>query len=185
MIRLEHVSIGYGDAPVVRDVSVVVPSGGWSTLIGPNGAGKSTLVLAAAVSLAACGKKEPPPPPPTPVPVPTAVPTPVPFKVVSVDLGKSIGDDKKIKDAATTFGPKDTIYAVVSTEGAAAKATLKARWTYGAKLVKAVNEESRDIAPTGPAVTELHIAKPSGWPVGTYKVEISADGAVAAFGGAS
>ena len=138
-----------------------------------------TLALAAAVWSGACAKKEPPPPPPTAVPVPTAVPTPVPFKVVSVDLGKSIGDDKKIKDAATTFGPKDTIYAVVSTEGAAPKATLKARWTYGAKGTL-VNEESRDIAPTGPAATEFHIAKPSGWPVGHYKVEVSADGTSAA-----
>ncbi len=137
------------------------------------------LVLAAAVSLAACGKKEPPPPPPTPVPVPTAVPTPVPFKVVSVDLGKSIGDDKKVKDAATTFGPKDTIYAVVSTEGVAPKVALKARWTYGAKGTL-VNEEGRDISSTGTAATEFHIAKPSGWPVGKYKVEVSADGAVAA-----
>ncbi len=137
------------------------------------------LALVAAASLAACAKKEPPPPPPTAVPAPTAVPTPVPFKVVSVDLGKSIGDDNKIKDAATTFGPKDTIYASVSTEGAAAKATLKARWTYGAKD-KLVNEESRDIAPTGPAVTEFHVAKKSGWPAGKYKVEISADGTAAA-----
>jgi len=140
------------------------------------------LVLAAAVSLAACGKKEPPPPPPTPIPVATAVPTPVPFKVVSVDLGKSIGDDKKIKDAATTFGPKDTIYAVVATEGVAPKVALKARWTYGSpgKLVKAVNEEARDISSTGPAVTEFHITKPAGWPVGKYKVEVSADGTVVA-----
>jgi predicted small lipoprotein YifL len=139
----------------------------------------SALVLVAAVSLGACGKKEPPPPPPTAVPLPTAVPTPVPFKVASVDLGKSIGDDKKVKDAATTFGPKDTIYAVVSTEGVAAKATLKARWTYGAKGTL-VNEEARDIAPTGPAVTEFHVAKASGWPAGHYKVEVSADGTVAA-----
>lgn len=137
------------------------------------------LVLAAAVSLGACAKKEPPAPAPTPAPVAVAVPTPVPFKVTSVDLGKSIGDDKKVKEAATTFGPKDTIYAVVSTEGAAAKATLKARWTYGAKGTP-VNEEARDISPTGAAVTEFHIAKPSGWPVGTYKVEVSADGTVAA-----
>ena len=137
------------------------------------------LTLVAAAALGACAKKEPPAPPPTPIPAPVAVPTPVPFKVVSVDLGKSIGDDKKIKDAATTFGPKDTIYAAISTEGAAAKATLKARWTYGAKYTL-VNEEARDIAPTGPAVTEFHVAKPSGWPVGKYKVEVSADGTVAA-----
>jgi hypothetical protein len=137
------------------------------------------LVLAAAVSLGACAKKEPPPPPPTPVPVPTAVPTPVPFKFVSLDLGKSIGDDKRIKDAATTFGPKDTIYAVVSTDGVAAKVTLKARLTYGAKGTL-VAEDGRDIAPTGPAATEFHVAKASGWPAGKYKVEVFVDGASAA-----
>ncbi len=135
------------------------------------------LVLVGAVSLGACAKKEPPPPP-TPVPAPTAVP-PVPFKVAGVELGKSIGDDKKVKEAATTFGPKDTIYAVVSTEGVAAKTTLKARWTYGAKGTL-VNEEAREIAPTGPAVTEFHVVKASGWPAGRYKVEVSADGTVTA-----
>jgi len=48
VIRLEHVFIGYGDAPVVRDVSLVVPSGGWLTLIGPNGAGKTSVLRAVA-----------------------------------------------------------------------------------------------------------------------------------------
>jgi iron complex transport system ATP-binding protein len=48
MIRLEHVSIGYGGAPVVRDVSLIVPSGGWLTLIGPNGAGKTSVLRAVA-----------------------------------------------------------------------------------------------------------------------------------------
>ena len=48
MIRVEHVSIDYGGAPVVRDVSLVVPSGGWLTLIGPNGAGKTSLLKAVA-----------------------------------------------------------------------------------------------------------------------------------------
>ena len=133
------------------------------------------LALVAAVVLGACSKKEPPPPPPTPVPAPTVAPTPVPFKVTSFDLGKSIGDDKKLKEAASVFGPKETIYVVILTEGVAPKATLKARWTYGAKGTL-VNEETRDIAPSGPAATEFHIAKPSGWPAGKYKVEVSADG---------
>jgi iron complex transport system ATP-binding protein len=48
VIALEHVCIGYGDAPVVRDVSLVVPSGGWLTLIGPNGAGKTSVLRAVA-----------------------------------------------------------------------------------------------------------------------------------------
>jgi hypothetical protein len=132
----------------------------------------TTLALLAVVFLGACAKKEAPPPPPTPVP---ATPTPVPFKVTSVDLGKSIGDDSRIKDAATDFGRNDTIYAAISSEGVSAKATLKARWTFGAKGTL-VNEETRDIAPTGPAVTEFHITKPSGWPVGKYTLEVSVDG---------
>ena len=132
------------------------------------------LAILAVLVLGACSKKEAEPPPPTPVPA-TPVPTPVAFKVTSVDLGKSIGDDKRIKDAATTFGRHDTIYAAISTEGVSPKATLKARWTFGAKGTL-VNEEARDIAPTGPAVTEFHIAKPSGWPPGKYKLEVSADG---------
>ena len=134
----------------------------------------SLLVCAALVS---CAKKEPPPPPPEPtaIPVPTVAPTPAPFKVTALDLGKSIGDDKKVKETTATFGRRDTIYLAVSTDGAAPKATLKVKWTFGAKGTP-VNEESRDIAPTGPAVTEFHIAKPSGWPVGKYKVEVWADG---------
>jgi len=56
---------------------------------------------------------------------------------------------------------------------------LHAKWTFG-DSGQVVKEEDLDIAPTGPANTEFHISKPSGWPVGKYKVEISADGAVAA-----
>jgi len=130
------------------------------------------LALCLAAALFAACKKEPPPPPPAPPPTATPVPA---FKVASFDVGKSIGDDKKLKEPAAVFGPKETIYVVILTEGVAPKATLKARWTYGAKGTL-VNEESRGFAPNGPAATEFHIAKPSGWPVGKYKVEVSADG---------
>ena len=32
------------------------------------------------------------------------------------------------------------------------------------------------ITPTGPAVTEFHVSKPDGWPQGSYRVEVFADG---------
>src|SRR5215471_1014703 len=131
------------------------------------------LTLLAVVAFGACAKKE------APAPEPTPVPTPAPFPVTSVDLGSAIGPDKKITAAASQFTPKDTIYAAVSTDGATPKATMKVRWTFGPKS-QLVNEETRDISPTGPAVTEFHITKPSGWPVGGYKVEVSADGTVVA-----
>ncbi|WP_282025668.1 ABC transporter ATP-binding protein [Limimaricola cinnabarinus] len=47
-LRVAGVSVGYGDAPIVRGVSLEVPDGALTVLIGPNGSGKSTLMKAMA-----------------------------------------------------------------------------------------------------------------------------------------
>ncbi len=136
--------------------------------------------LVACTALLAGCKKTPPPveqtPPPAAEPAPMPEPAVVPFGVTSIDLGKAIGSDKKISEPTTTFGPKDTIYASVSTDGAATNVIMKAKWTFGdaGQLVK--EEDSPALTPTGPAATEFHISKPDGWPVGKYKVEIFVDG---------
>jgi len=140
------------------------------------------LILLAPIALFAC-KKEPPPPPPTTAETPAPEATPAPpavtaFTVTAVHLGKAIGSDKKITEPATTFGPKDTVYASVESDGTAPSVTLKARWTYG-DAGQLVNESEQTIAPTGPAATEFHVSKGSGWPAGKYKVEIWADGSLA------
>jgi len=144
------------------------------------------VALAGTLALAACGKKEepaPPPvatqaPPPAPVATPPPAPAPAPVAVASVDLGTAVGPDQKVTTPTTTFGPKDTIYAAVSTTGTAPSATLSAKWTY--QDGQTVNDSSQTIAPNGPAVTTFHISKPDGWPAGTYKVEVSLDGKSAA-----
>jgi hypothetical protein len=137
--------------------------------------------LAVGMLLFACGKSESPPPsrpPAAPPPSPQAAAPatqPAPFRVVGVDLGKAVGADKKVAQPTTSFAPTDTIFAVVTSDGSAPSVALKARWTY--QDGQLVDETARTIAPTGPAATEFHIAKPSGWPTGKYKVEISANGA--------
>jgi hypothetical protein len=140
------------------------------------------LILALCLALSACKKKdETPAPAPEVSTAPTTVettPAAVAFKVDSVDVGKAIGPDKKVTDATTTFGTKDTIYASVATEGAAPSVKLHAKWTFG-DAGKVVKEEDLNIAPTGPAVNEFHISKPTPWPTGKYHVEITADGASA------
>ena len=143
------------------------------------------------IIFAACGKSEPPPaqqaaaPPPaapaTPPPAappPAAPATPPPaapaVTVTAIELGNQIGADNRVTQQSTAFAPNDTIYVSVVTNGSAPSATLTAKWSYQDGQV--VNESTQTIAPTGPAVTEFHIAKPDGWPAGTYKVEVSLNG---------
>lgn len=132
------------------------------------------LVLSAGTS--ACAKKEAPAPPAEQPP-----PPPVPLAVVSVDLGKAVGADKKVTAAIATFGVRDTIYASVSTSGSGENASIGAKWSFvkaNGSLI-AVNETSQTITATGPAATEFHIAKATAWPKGKYKVEITLNGSVA------
>ena len=139
--------------------------------------------IAGALALSACGKQETPAPaPPVTAPMapapaappPPMAPAPAKVEVTSVDLGSAIGADQKISTSLTEFGKMDTIYAAVSTSGSATTAALAAKWTY--QDGQTVNESSQTIAPTGASVTTFHIAKPDGWPTGTYKVEIMLDG---------
>lgn len=100
-----------------------------------------------------------------------------PFRVTSIDLGKAVGSDKKVSAPATAFKPGDTIYASIVSDGASPSVKLAVRWTY--EDGQTVNESAQTIAPTGPAATEFHIAKPDGWPAGKYKVEVAANDAPA------
>jgi hypothetical protein len=128
----------------------------------------TALLLASALG-AACSR---PAASPAPAPPPAAAETAV--RVTEVDLGRALGADKRVTDKTNSFTPAETIYLSVRTEGSASTATLKARWTYeGGQLVQ---ELSRSIAPAGTAVTEFHVAKPDGWPKGSYKVEVFLNG---------
>ena len=44
MIRVEHASFGYGGAPVLRDVDLLVGPGQFTGIVGPSGSGKTTLL---------------------------------------------------------------------------------------------------------------------------------------------
>ena len=43
-ITLQHISKSYGEKPVIRDVSLTIRSGSFTTLLGPSGCGKTTLL---------------------------------------------------------------------------------------------------------------------------------------------
>ena len=138
---------------------------------------RSLFLALGLVTVLGAGCKKSAPAPQEEASAPAGAPAAAEFKVGTIDLGKSIGADKRVTAATSTFKPKDTIYVSVATEGAAPSKTITAKWTYEDGQV--VDEGSESIAPTGPAATEFHIAKPSGWPAGKYKVEIAVDGASA------
>ena len=46
MLEVQNLSVRFGSAVIVNDVSFSVQDGDWLMLIGPNGAGKSTIVNA-------------------------------------------------------------------------------------------------------------------------------------------
>jgi hypothetical protein len=133
------------------------------------------VLTAAAVALAACGKKEEPPKPaaaPAPPPVQAPVVAPAGVNVSGINLGKAIGADKKVSAATDAFAKSDTFYASIDTTGAGT-ATLKAKWTYHKDgKVAPVKEDTQTITPTGPATSEFHLSKPDGWPMGDYQVEV-------------
>jgi len=144
-----------------------------------------TAALAAALVLSACKKPEPvPPPAPAATTEPAAplatAPAAATASVTALDLGNAVGADNRVAASATTFAPKDTIFASVTTRTSDPAATvpgkLAAKWTF--QDGQTVHEDSRDLNLTGDGSTAFQISKPDGFPVGRYKVEISLDGAV-------
>jgi hypothetical protein len=130
------------------------------------------LSLAALPFAVACGRDEQPATVDTPPASETT--TPAAVRVTQVELGNAIGTDKRVTAATTEFRPSDTIYATVVTEGTAPNATLVARWTF--EDGQTVEESTQTITPSGTAVSEFHVSKPTGWPVGKYRVEILVNG---------
>ena len=127
-------------------------------------------VVALAMVLGAACKKEAPPPPPAEV---TPPPPPAQASVTKIELGSSVGADKRVLAPRTSFGVKDSIIASVYTENTAPGAMLTAKWTF--QTGQTVDSSSQAIA-ASPGVTEFHIVKKSAWPVGRYKVEVSLNG---------
>lgn len=107
-----------------------------------------------------------------------AAPAPAPpadeLQVAGVMIGKRIGENNLITEPTFQFAPQDTVYVSVGTTGKPDSAVLTAVWQF--QTGSTVDSTSRTITPQGPENTEFHVARPKGWPVGTYKVTIYADG---------
>lgn len=157
----------------------------------------SAVALATALALSACGKgnepatsvpSEPPPsatsmaPPiaPSPTTPPPSSSAMMPASAASsavtfssVELGSGVDANNMIRASGTSFAPQDKIYVSVETVGNG-HATLAVKWTY--QDGQTVHEDSKVLDTIGPQSTPFMISKPSGFPAGDYKVEVSLDG---------
>ncbi|MBP2646675.1 MAG: hypothetical protein H6Q77_299 [Gemmatimonadetes bacterium] len=130
-------------------------------------------LLAAPLLGTACKKAAPPPPPAETMAPPTPSAQPA---VTKIELGSSVGADKRVLAPRSTFGVRDSIIASVYTENTAPNTVLTAKWTF--QTGQTVDSTSQAVA-ASPGVTEFHIVKKTAWPAGRYKVEISLNGAPA------
>ena len=93
--------------------------------------------------------------------------------VTSVELGNEVGADNRVPAPMGTFATGDTVHASVVTDGTGG--TVATRWTFEDGQV--VHTEDK-IVPAGEQVTDFMITNPSGWPTGTYTLEVMVDGQV-------
>ena len=140
------------------------------------------LTLVLALIAAGCGpsdKGAPQAPPPTAAAPATATPSGAAgiLHIASIEIGRSVNRDSTMHDATMRFIPTDDVWASVIVEGTAPRATLQARWlTDGGGVLE---QSSQEITPTGRTVVAFHAAaRPGGWPLGRYKLELLLDGVV-------
>lgn len=150
------------------------------------------LSLSAALALAGCGKSgndaastAPAAPSPSATVIAPAPQAPANGSLPSGDMSSTVmvanvvlgskvdAATSKVTASGDSFAPKDAIYASVDTSGNG-NGTLSAKWSYQDGQV--VHQDSKSITSSGPQTTAFMISKPSGFPAGNYKVDISLDG---------
>lgn len=145
------------------------------------------IAAVALVALASCQRGPAPAATPAGGPAPTAagappVALPTPglgsFRVVDVRLGTAVDDSQQVATDQDAFAPRDTIYASVLTSGTHEGLALSAKWTRADGTPIAVSQQA--LVPDAPLAVAFRIADPAGWPTGTYRVEIAANGQVLA-----
>ena len=132
-----------------------------------------TTVFVGLVALG-CAKKDAQPPVDSAMAV---APAPAP-SVTGMELGRHLGANNTVAEAATVFGKRDTIYVSVIGQNTLPTSSLTAKWTFQTgQLVDSTTQAfARTDATNTTTTTEFHISKKSAWPAGKYKVEIWMDG---------
>jgi hypothetical protein len=92
--------------------------------------------------------------------------------VTAIQLGRSLSADHSIADPTNIFGPGDSIYLSVLTDGGGS-ATISVRWTYAGQLV---DEPKKEVTYRGVAATDFRLQNAVRFPPGEYKAEVFLNG---------
>ena len=94
--------------------------------------------------------------------------------VIDVDMGRSVGTDRKIADGTDTFARSDTIYASVHTSGLARQGDIVGRWVFPDSSV--VEQQAEDVTTEGDGYLVFFLTKPEGLAPGKYRFEVVVNG---------
>lgn len=113
--------------------------------------------------------------PPAMAPVPTPPPA---ATALTIFTGRRIGENKQISDSTSTFGARDTMYVVVTTDNTPSGGNLMAKWVYetGQVVDSLMQQVDKTDSTRTTTVTEFHVAHAKPWPAGKYTVDITLDG---------
>lgn len=143
------------------------------------------LAMSITLVLAACDRRDdeaanvdnPPPaatqPAPVDMPDVNTVDPNAAVTITSVEMGNQVGADNRVAAPMSTFATSDTVHASVVTDGRGGN--VSTRWTFEDGQV--VHTEDKNV-PSGTQVTDFMITNPTGWPAGTYTMEVLVNGQV-------
>jgi len=94
------------------------------------------------------------------------------LRVADIQVGRSLNADNSVREHATTFVPKDSIYVSVITAGKGT-GTLSVRWTLGTRVL---DEAKKQVSYTETAATDFGLKSGWGFPKGDYTAEVFLDG---------
>lgn len=96
-----------------------------------------------------------------------------PVALEDVELGRAINDDHTIKDEATRFQPKETIYASIRVSGSANSGLVRTVWS--TEKGEVVQDNTRIVSPSRGETVSVQMARAQGLAGGRYRFDVFLD----------
>ena len=101
--------------------------------------------------------------------------TPVDTSITDVRLSdQGNAEDNRIGLPKNTFGPRDTVYAEVESQGTASSYTIYAKWIAADGTM--LSDYGIKVNQAGTNRTVISLSKPDGWQPGENRIELAING---------